>query len=104
MGFKLEKHELGLKDPMFWAQGGRRVMPRRVQIASREGSERRGLDRLYSLHALRYTAVTNVYRSSRDLKSSHRREGDRAAVAAPSSLVAAAREAQPGLPMRVTRT
>jgi site-specific recombinase XerD len=29
--------------------------------------QRAGFDRLYGFHALRHTAVTNIYRSSRDL-------------------------------------
>jgi site-specific recombinase XerC len=40
---------------------------RRIQTAFRQRQERAGFDRLYPFHALRHTAVTNVYRASRDL-------------------------------------
>jgi len=55
-------------DPLFSSQGGRRrISPRRVQFAFRTWQVKAGLDRLYPFHALRHTAVTNVYRASRDL-------------------------------------
>jgi site-specific recombinase XerC len=67
--FKRRKGQ-GLKpgDPLFCSQGGkRRISPRRVQFAFRTWQVKAGFDRLYPFHALRHTAVTNVYRSSRDL-------------------------------------
>ncbi len=60
----------GLKseDPLFCSQGGRRrISPRRVQFAFRTWQVKAGFDRLYPFHSLRHTAVTNVYRASRDL-------------------------------------
>ncbi len=55
-------------DSLFCSQGRkRRISPRRVQFAFRTWQEKAGFDRLYPFHALRHTAVTNVYRSSRDL-------------------------------------
>jgi site-specific recombinase XerC len=46
----------------------RRVSPGRVQYARRAHVQRRaGFDRLYPLHAIRHSAVTNVYRRTRDL-------------------------------------
>ncbi len=55
-------------DPLFCSQGGtRRISKRRVQFAFRTWQIKAGLDRLYPFHALRHTAVTNVYRASRDL-------------------------------------
>jgi integrase len=63
-------HREGLQhgDPLFSAQGGRRrISPRRVQFAFRTWQIKAGFDRLYPLHALRHTAVTEVYRRSRDL-------------------------------------
>jgi len=44
-----------------------RISPRRVQFAFRTWQVKAGFDRLYPFHALRPTAVTNVYRASRDL-------------------------------------
>jgi integrase len=53
--------------PLFCNQSGRRLSKRRVQVAFQSWQRRAGFDRLYPLHALRHTAVTNVYRASRDL-------------------------------------
>jgi site-specific recombinase XerC len=53
--------------PLFCAQSGRRLSKRRVQILFRAWQVVAELDRLYPFHALRHTAVTNVYRVSRDL-------------------------------------
>ena len=53
--------------PLFCAQSGRRLSKRRVQILFRAWQVVAELDRLYPFHALRHTAVTNVYRASRDL-------------------------------------
>ncbi len=67
--FKRRKDQ-GLKpgDPLFCSQGGkRRISPRRVQFAFRTWQVKAGFGRLYPFHALRHTAVTNVYRGSRDL-------------------------------------
>src|SRR5438876_5059630 len=55
------------EDPLFCSQGRTRISPRRVQFAFRTWQVKAGFDRLYPLHALRHTAVTNVYRKSRDL-------------------------------------
>ena len=53
--------------PLFCNQTGQRISKRRVQVAFRSWQLKAGFDRLYPFHALRHTAVTNVYRSSRDL-------------------------------------
>jgi site-specific recombinase XerC len=53
--------------PLFANQSGRRISKRRVQFAWATWQRRAGLDRVYGFHALRHTAVTNVYRASRDL-------------------------------------
>jgi integrase/recombinase XerC len=58
---------LRAEDPLFCAQGGRRTSPRRVQFAWREWQKKAGLDRLYSFHSIRHTAITSMYRLSRDL-------------------------------------
>jgi integrase/recombinase XerC len=55
------------EDPLFCSQSRTRISPRRVQFAFRTWQVKAGFDRLYPLHALRHTAVTNVYRRSRDL-------------------------------------
>ena len=53
--------------PLICAQSGQRLSKRRVQFLWRQWQVRAGLDRLYSFHALRHSAVTNVYRQTRDL-------------------------------------
>jgi site-specific recombinase XerC len=55
------------ESPLFCSQSRTRISPRRVQFAFRTWQVKAGFDRLYSFHALRHTAVTNVYRASRDL-------------------------------------
>jgi len=54
-------------DPLFANQSRRRISKRRVQYAWRTWQKRAGFDRLYPFHAIRHSAVTNVYRASRDL-------------------------------------
>jgi integrase len=53
--------------PLFCNQSRARISKRRVQHAWTEWQRRAGFDRVYGFHALRHTAVTNVYRASRDL-------------------------------------
>ena len=53
--------------PLFANQSGRRISKRRVQFTWATWQRRAGFDRVYGFHALRHTAVTNVYRASRDL-------------------------------------
>src|SRR5215831_1987291 len=60
-----EALELGA--PLFANQSGQRISKRRVQHAWASWQRRAGFDRVYGFHALRHTAVTNVYRASRDL-------------------------------------
>lgn len=69
--FRVWKRDLG-KDvspaaPLFANQSGHRISKRRVQFAWATYQRRAGFDRVYGFHALRHTAVTNVYRASKDL-------------------------------------
>jgi len=66
--YKLTRRErLDLASPLFCNQGRRRISRRRVQVVFRAWQVIAGFGRLYPFHALRHTAVTNVYRASRDL-------------------------------------
>src|SRR5437867_11496544 len=66
--YKVRRGEgAGPQDPLFCNQSGRRISKRRVQFAWRTWQKKAGFDRLYPLHCTRHTAVTNVYRLSRDL-------------------------------------
>jgi len=55
------------EDPLLCSQSRTRISPRRVQFAFRTWQVKAGFDRLYPFHGLRHTAITNVYRASRDL-------------------------------------
>ncbi len=66
--YKLERGErIQPTAPLLCAQSRRRISPRRVQVLFRSWQVRTGFDRLYPFHAIRHTAVSNVYRASRDL-------------------------------------
>ena len=53
--------------PLFCNQSRKRISKRRVQFAWRTWQQRAGFDRLYPFHSIRHSAVTNVYRRTRDL-------------------------------------
>ncbi len=66
--FKKERREsLDPHAPLFCNQSRKRISKRRVQFAWRTWQQRAGFDRLYPFHAIRHSAVTNVYRATRDL-------------------------------------
>jgi integrase len=54
-------------DPLFCSQSRRRISKRRIQHAWHAWQRKAGFDRLYGFHSMRHTAVTNVYRATRDL-------------------------------------
>jgi integrase/recombinase XerC len=53
--------------PLFLSRQGRRVSLRRIQFIFREWQRAAGFEALYPFHALRHTAITNVYRATKDL-------------------------------------
>jgi len=53
--------------PLLCGLSRRRISPRRLQVIFRLWQENAAFDRFYPFHALRHTAVTNVYRASHDL-------------------------------------
>jgi len=55
------------EDALFCSQRRTRISPRRVQFSFRTWQVRGGFDRLYPFHSLRHSAITAVYRASRDL-------------------------------------
>jgi integrase/recombinase XerC len=66
--YKLVRREYLAPDaPLFCALSRRRISTRRIQVLFRAWQARTGFDRLYPFHALRHTAVSNVYHTSRDL-------------------------------------
>jgi integrase len=65
---KLERRErIDPAAPLFCALSRRRLSPRRVQILFHYWQDVAGFGRSYPFHSLRHTAVTGVYRASRDL-------------------------------------
>jgi integrase len=67
-GYKVRSGEsVDPRAPLLCNQSGHRISKRRVQMAFKTWQERAGFDRIYGFHALRHSAVTNVYRASRDL-------------------------------------
>jgi integrase len=55
------------KSPLFLSSYKRRLSLRRIQIIFREWQWAAGFVSLYNFHALRHTAITNVYRATKDL-------------------------------------
>ena len=53
--------------PLFVSALGRRLSPRAAQWRFAWWQERAGFNRRYSFHSLRHSAVTNVYRASKNL-------------------------------------
>jgi site-specific recombinase XerC len=54
-------------DPLFATIRGTRLSKRRAQYAFKSWQEKAGFDRLFGFHSLRHSAVTNLYRATRDL-------------------------------------
>jgi len=53
--------------PLFLSNQRRRISLRRVQFIFIHWQRAAGFEQIYSFHALRHTAVTNVYRATKDL-------------------------------------
>ena len=53
--------------PLFASRQRRRVSMRRIQFMFREWQAAAGFEATYPFHALRHTAITNVYRATKDL-------------------------------------
>ncbi len=53
--------------PLLCNQAGHRLSKRRLQTAFKHWQQVAGFDRMYPVHALRHSAVTNVWRASHDL-------------------------------------
>ena len=54
-------------DPLFLSQHGNRLSKRRTQQILRRWQEKAGFDRYYGFHCLRHSAITNVYRATKDI-------------------------------------
>jgi len=58
---------MGPKGPLFLSSQFRRLSMRRVQDIFACWQEAAGFERVYNFHTLRHTAITNVYRATKDL-------------------------------------
>jgi integrase len=61
------RERLDPASPLLCNQGRRRISKRRVQVVFRAWQVIAGFGRLYPFHSARHTAITSVYRASRDL-------------------------------------
>ena len=55
------------ESPLFLSSQRRRISLRRVQVLFALWQQAAGFERLYNFHTLRHTAITNVYRATKDL-------------------------------------
>ena len=55
------------QSPLFLSSQSRRISLRRIQIMFREWQRAAGFETVYPFHSLRHTAITNVYRATKDL-------------------------------------
>jgi integrase/recombinase XerC len=60
------------RSPLFLSSYRQRLSLRRIQIIFREWQWAAGFASLYNFHALRHTAITNVYRATKDLNLTQR--------------------------------
>jgi integrase/recombinase XerC len=55
------------RSPLFVSRQNHRLSLRRIQFVFREWQVAAGFETVYPFHALRHTAITNVYRATKDL-------------------------------------
>lgn len=58
--------------PVFVSRRGVRLCTRQIRRAFRNWQDRAGLDRTFTFHQLRHTALTNVYRRTNDIRLTQR--------------------------------
>ena len=61
------KEPLEAGSPLFLSNQGRRLSLRRIQFVFREWQAAAGFETIYPFHSLRHSAITNVYRATKDL-------------------------------------
>lgn len=65
---KTSGEDLGADSPLFISRRGTRIATRTLRYLFRLWQGRAGFDRPFSFHALRHSALTNAYRSTRDIR------------------------------------
>lgn len=69
IAWKHSHHEsVALDAPLFVSRLHRRIAKRTLRHLFQVWQERAGFDLVYNFHALRHTALTNVYRATRDIR------------------------------------
>jgi site-specific recombinase XerC len=61
------RESLEARSPLFQSNQRRRLCLRQIQVLFRKWQIAAGFETLYPFHALRHSAITNVYRATRDL-------------------------------------
>jgi site-specific recombinase XerC len=61
------KEPLETRSPLFLSNQRRRLCLRQIQVLFRKWQTAAGFETLYPFHALRHSAITNVYRATKDL-------------------------------------
>jgi len=64
---KANGQSLDQRAPLFMSSQRCRISTRRVQFIFAEWQERAGFEQAFTFHHLRHTAITNVYRATKDL-------------------------------------
>ena len=54
--------------PLFISRRGKRIATRTLRFLFRLWQDRAGIDHRFNFHALRHTALTNIYRSTHDIR------------------------------------
>jgi integrase len=58
--------------PLFVSRRGQRIATRTLRYLFRLWQERAGFDRTFNFHSLRHTALSNIYRTTRDIRLTQR--------------------------------
>jgi site-specific recombinase XerD len=67
--WKIARDEkVGVDDPLFISRKGNRLSCRMIRLAFANWQDRAGFDRRFTFHQLRHTALTNVYRRTKDIR------------------------------------
>lgn len=62
----------GPTEPLFVSRRGRRISTRQMRTLFARWQERAGFERRYNFHSLRHSAITNIYRNTKDLRLTQR--------------------------------
>jgi site-specific recombinase XerD len=69
---RADGHDLAAGAPLFVSRKRGRLSPRQLRHAFAVWQARAGFERAFGFHALRHTAITNLYRRTRDIRLAQR--------------------------------